>query len=81
MLVAFAEKRPGSDVREMRDSFALDGEPYHFFASSSFIAAASSICSTSSFFRRAFSSSSAGTVKHLSHFLSCDDGSLGLIRE
>src|SRR6195256_3923625 len=42
----------------MRDTFALGGGPYHFFARSSRSAAASSICSAKSFFSRAFSSSS-----------------------
>src|SRR6202795_2593247 len=42
----------------MRDTFALGGGPYHFFARSSRSAAASSICSASSFFSLAFSSSS-----------------------
>jgi hypothetical protein len=40
----------------MRDSFALNNRPYHFFANSSFIAAASSICSANSFFSLPFSS-------------------------
>src|SRR6202040_859377 len=42
----------------MRDTFALGGGPYHFFARSSRSAAASSICSANSFFSLAFSSSS-----------------------
>src|SRR6266436_2216015 len=42
----------------MRDTFALGGGPYHFFARSSRSAAASSICSARSFFSLAFSSSS-----------------------
>src|ERR1700760_4690697 len=42
----------------MRDTFALGGGPYHFFARSSRSAAASSICSAESFFSLAFSSSS-----------------------
>src|ERR1700688_4097329 len=42
----------------MRDTFALGGGPYHFFARSSRSAAASSICSASNFFSLAFSSSS-----------------------
>src|SRR5258708_28973331 len=42
----------------MRDTFALGGGPYHFFARSSRRAAASSICSAKSFFSLAFSSSS-----------------------
>src|SRR6266576_2861489 len=42
----------------MRDTLALGGGPYHFFASSSRSAAASSICSARSFFSLAFSSSS-----------------------
>src|ERR1700675_1835921 len=40
----------------MRDTFALGGGPYHFFARSSRSAAASSICSASSCFNLAFSS-------------------------
>src|SRR3984957_10958512 len=43
---------------KMRDAFALDGGPYHFFDRSSRSAAASSICSAKSFFSLAFSSSS-----------------------
>src|SRR3984885_14688817 len=42
----------------MRDAFALDGGPYHFFDRSSRSAAASNICSANSFFSLAFSSSS-----------------------
>src|ERR1700737_2195567 len=42
----------------MRDTFALGGGPYHFFARSSRRAAASSIYCASSFFSLAFSSSS-----------------------
>src|SRR5580704_13297 len=34
----------------MRDAFALDGGPYHFFYRSSRSAAASNICSAKSFF-------------------------------
>ena len=43
---------------QMRDAFALDGGPYHFFDRSSRSAAASNICSAKSFFSLAFSSSS-----------------------
>src|ERR1700761_6067225 len=42
----------------MRDAFALDDGPYHFFDRSSRNAAAPSICSAKSFFSLAFSSSS-----------------------
>src|SRR5277367_4134736 len=42
----------------MRDAFALDDGPYHFFDRSSRSAAASNICSAKSFFSFAFSSSS-----------------------
>src|SRR5437763_14913486 len=42
----------------MRDAFALEDGPYHFFERSSRRAAASSTCSANSFFSLAFSSSS-----------------------
>jgi hypothetical protein len=63
-LAVSADDRAGPPFRQahrgpkMRDAFALDGGPYHFFDRSSRSAAASNICSAKSFFSLAFSSSS-----------------------
>src|SRR6202041_1716489 len=63
-LAVSADDRAGPPFRQahrgpkMRDAFALDGGPHHFFDRSSRSAAASNICSAKSFFSLAFSSSS-----------------------